>query len=201
MSRREQRRRGRSMAPRLFVFTEGKTELQYLGRFRGRGMPVSVILVQAGSTDVAGIMRYCRNELAVRGYGGVEGDRAFVVFDLDRNPRDRVEETDRGSGDVGMLMSNPSFEYWLLLHFENLSVRLEQEEMEERLGRHLGRRYAKGEDITRLISDGMVDRAIARAERRLPGGRCSIPGCLEVCPSTMVHLLVRELREMASSEL
>lgn len=42
------------MAPRLFIFTEGKSEVMYFSMFRRRGMPISVIPIQAGNTDIWG---------------------------------------------------------------------------------------------------------------------------------------------------
>ena len=197
MSRRE--RRARKMAPRWFVFTEGKSEVLYLSRFRARGMPVSVIPIQAGNTDIRGIADYCMRELELRGVGDVEGDRATIVFDRDRNTMDMIAEAERRCGDVGMLMSNPSYEHWLLLHFEDSTKPMDQREMEERLGRLLGRRYSKGEDLTRSITDGMIRDAIGRAERRLPKGSCTLEGCFGREPSTMLYVLVSELRGMSEA--
>ena len=73
-------RRTRSMAPRLFIFTEGKSEVMY---FR---MPISVIPIQAGNTDILGITEYCLRELRLRGFGDVDGDRDLHQHRVQEDP-------------------------------------------------------------------------------------------------------------------
>lgn len=79
-------RRTRSMAPRLFIFTEGKSEVMYFSMFRRRGMPISVIPIQAGNTDILGITEYCLRELRLRGFGDVDGDRDLHQHSVQEDP-------------------------------------------------------------------------------------------------------------------
>lgn len=72
-------------------------------------------------------------------------------------------------------------------------------EMEARLSRLLGRRYSKGEDLTRAITDGRIRDAIDRAERRLPRDSCTLEECFRREPSTMLHVLVSDLLEMSEA--
>ena len=185
------------MAPRLFIFTEGKSEVLYFEMFRRRGMPVSVIPIQAGNTDVIGITEYCLRELRLRGFGDVDGDRAAIVFDRDLNALESIRRARDIAGEVMLFMSNPSFEYWLLLHFRDVTRAMTQREMEDMLGDLLGQRYSKGADLTRRLPDSGIRDAIGRAERGLPIGSCDIETCFDRTPSTMLHILVSELADLA----
>lgn len=190
-------RRTRSMAPRLFIFTEGKSEVMYFSMFRRRGMPISVIPIQAGNTDILGITEYCLREPRLRGFGDVDGDRAAIVFDRDLNSLGSVDEARRKAGEVNLFMSNPSFEYWLILHFRDVTRAMTQDEMEELLGDILGHTYSKGADITRRFSASGIREAVGRAEMRLPRDSCTVEACYGTTPSTMLHVLVSELVDVS----
>lgn len=185
------------MAPRFFIFTEGKSEVLYFEMFRRRGMPVSVIPIQAGNTDIIGITEYCLNELRKRGFGEVSGDRAAIVFDRDRNKLEKILKAREMASEVRLFMSNPSLEYWLLLHFRDITKEMEQKDMEGLLGSLLGQKYSKGMDLTRRLPESGIHDAIRRAERRLPRDSCTVEACYVRTPSTMLHVLVSELAELA----
>lgn len=63
-----------------------------------------------------------------------------------------------------LAVSNPSFEYWLLLHFEDGTGIRSQRECKDRLRRHLPD-YDKGVDSSRLSAE-MIRLAVTRAKRR-----------------------------------
>ena len=181
------------MTPRFFVFTEGVTEKNYINGFRKRGMRMSVIGIQAGNTDPVGIVKYCLNELRQRGFGDVKGDDAAVVFDLDRNTLDKISEAEdlAATSGIRLFMSNPSFEFWLLLHFKDYRKCEDQNTMETELSRRIGHKYAKGEDPSSLITEDMVNSAISRSESILPDA--DLEACWKKCPSSMLHKLVAEI--------
>ncbi|MGN1045178.1 MAG: hypothetical protein ACI4Q9_04400 [Candidatus Methanomethylophilaceae archaeon] len=60
----------------------------------------------------------------------------------------------------------------------------------------LGRPYVKAKGIE--IEDGMVDRAMRGTRNPLPEGECDLIGCYRHNPSTMIHLLVEEIRKRMS---
>ncbi len=64
----------------------------------------------------------------------------------------------------GFALSNPKFEYWLLLHFEDGSGVISSRDCTERLKRWIPD-YDKGVD-TRKISLSQIDDAIRRAKKR-----------------------------------
>lgn len=184
------------MSPRLFIFTEGMSEVNYFEMFRKRGMRFSIITIKSADTDVEGIVRFCIRELRCRGFGEVRGDRAAIVFDVDRNTSERIMRAGQSAEDASMVMSNPSFEYWLLLHFTDSTKAMTQDDLEEALSGHLGRRYRKGEDYSRILTTDRVVLAVSRAEKRLPVSECTLEHCLRLYPSTMLHVLVSDLLNM-----
>ena len=61
-------------------------------------------------------------------------------------------------------LSNPNFEYWLLLHFENGARIASSRDCNDRLKRHLPR-YDKGIDAS-MITRERIEEAIRRAKLR-----------------------------------
>lgn len=67
-------------------------------------------------------------------------DEAWIVVDRDSWPRDQLDELadwEEKSPHHGLAVSNPNFEYWLLLHFENCQGAITAKECLKRLRTHL----------------------------------------------------------------
>jgi len=84
-------------------------------------------------------------------------------------------------------MSNPKFEYWLLLHFEDGSGVRSSGDCSERLKKYLPN-YNKGIDIKRITPERILE-AIYRAEKR------DSPPCMDWPRGvgTTVYRLVKSL--------
>ncbi len=94
-------------------------------------------------------------------------DEAWLVADRDQwdeNQLDQLYAWSTTQKNFGFALSNPKFEYWLLLHFEDASGISTSRECSERLKRHLPE-YDKGID-SRKITVEMITAAIRRAEQR-----------------------------------
>lgn len=94
-----------------------------------------------------------------------------------------------------MYISNPSYEYWLCLHFEKPRGITAQDDLESQISKNLGRKYRKGEDLSRNITEDMVTQAISRASSVLRDEEDHIRRCLGTLPSTTLHILVKNLRD------
>ena len=72
-----------------------------------------------------------------------------------------------GRNNISLLISNPSFEVWLLMHFKNVSSNVDQGDLENDLTAALGRKYEKKKGIrpTRKMISGAVDRAREKIPR------------------------------------
>lgn len=137
-----QRPRGERRYRRIFLIAaEGtKTEPQYFGMFNGQESVIWVKCIK-------------------------DSDEAWLVVDKDRwTDQDlaQLHEWSRSSTNFGLAVSNPKFEYWLLLHFENGSGVASAHDCSERLEKHIPD-YDKGIDA-RKIGQEMVNDAIKRAK-------------------------------------
>nr|VFJ70099.1 MAG: RloB-like protein [Candidatus Kentron sp. FW] len=89
-------------------------------------------------------------------------------------------------------MSNPQFEYWLLLHFEDGTGITNSRQCIDRLKRYLPG-YDKGIDARKITREG-IDGAIERARRRDNPPRADWPRDVG---TTTVYRLVENLRQGA----
>ena len=96
-----------------------------------------------------------------------EMDEAWLVVDKDQWSDDQLLELYQWANENiarGFALSNPNFEYWLLLHFEDGNRLASHQDCTNRLKRHLPE-YNK--DISsREMTRARVDDAIRRAKQR-----------------------------------
>lgn len=117
-------------------------------------------------------------------------DEAWLVVDKDSWTDPQLRELHQWSlkaGNFGFALSNPNFEYWLLLHFEEATGISSAHDCASRLRNHLPD-YDKGINARR-ISRAMIEEAISRASGR------DTPPC-EDWPhnvGTTVYRLVRKI--------
>ncbi len=94
-------------------------------------------------------------------------DEAWIVVDKDQWTDRQLAELQRwsqGADNRNLALSNPKFEYWLLLHFEDGAGISSSRECSRRLRRHLPD-YDKGVDRRKFTRD-KIDSAIERAQGR-----------------------------------
>lgn len=116
-------------------------------------------------------------------------DEIWLVIDRDQWPESQLEEVFTGCQSLGfkLAVSNPKFEFWLLLHFEDVSGIINSKECTERLRQHLPK-YEKGRlDVHKIIPK--IPEAIRRAERK------NRPSCKKwpITNGSTVYLLVEKL--------
>lgn len=118
-SRLSQERRFR----KLFVIaTEGeKTEPQYFGMFNNLCSVISIkCLTSSGDNSPDKVLKRMRKY--IRDFELMSTDEAWIVVDKDQWNDDQLSELYNwtlSSDNYGLALSNPKFEYWLLLHFED----------------------------------------------------------------------------------
>lgn len=94
-------------------------------------------------------------------------DEAWIVVDKDAWTEDQLRELllwAKKSENYGCALSNPNFEYWLLLHFEEGTGIKTRQECLTRLKRHLPN-YKKDIDRKKITQE-LITKAIARAKLR-----------------------------------
>lgn len=182
---------------RVLIVCEGaKTEPNYFNEIRilERLSSAHVVIIPSTlGTDPLNVVKSAIEEFEkTRAY-----DKVFVVFDRDDhltydNAIAKAEATDgklrndeKRAVPFKAIVSVPSFEFWLLLHFEDVQAWLHRDEVMRRLRQHIPN-YEKGMDNTFAVTRPSLEIATQRAARlkernsRRPGNE----------PYTDVHDLV-----------
>lgn len=146
----------------LVVCGAGKTEPVYLKQLNRHSANRQVsVTVTVREDDPKNIVQWVRRN-------SPDYDQVWCVTDVDEFDIDGALRAAAGSNNIELAISNPCFEYWLLLHFEDCRTPMTRcgEEVTPRL-----RRYVPTYDKTALrfadFADA-VDAAVARARRRCP---------------------------------
>ena len=165
--RRFRRATGRRRYRKLFVIaTEGiKTEPSYFAIFNDRSVVYVRWLRGNHGSSPAQVLQ--RMEQHLQTHQIAETDEAWLVVDKDQWSDEQLAELHRwsqGADNRGLALSNPRFEYWLLLHFEDGAGISSSQECSRRLRRHLPD-YDKSVDHRKFSRD-MIVKAVERAKAR-----------------------------------
>ncbi len=151
----------------ITIAVEGtKTEPQYFSMFNHPESIVSVKCLRStkdtGPAHVLARMTEHLKQQSLR-----KTDHAWLVIDKDNWPEEQLRILHRWSKqhpNYGLALSNPHFEYWLLLHFEEGNGVTTSQQCIHRLKKHLPD-YEKGIDL-RKFSPERVNLAIGRAKQK-----------------------------------
>lgn len=129
-------------------------------------------------------------------------DEVWIVIDTE-GPADRrrsgqvrqaIERVKKLGPRFHAAVSNPCFEYWLLLHFEDTAATFKDAAaVGERLRKHI-KNYKKNQSAFRETRDHVVT-AIARAEKRFAGKGHALHPC-DCHPCTQVYALMQSLLDV-----
>ncbi|MCE2448892.1 MAG: RloB domain-containing protein [Candidatus Latescibacteria bacterium] len=175
----------------FIVATEGdKTEPQYFAILNNQNSVIHVDCLKSkhrsSPPQVLNHMRDRLNQKILK-----NSDEAWLVVDKDQWTDEQLAQLHTWSQDADnydFALSNPKFEYWLLLHFEDGTNIGSSSECSDRLKKHLPD-YDKGLDIRKFTPD-MVEAAICRAKVR------DNPPCVDwprTFGSTTVYKLVENI--------
>ena len=151
---------------RFVISTEGKTELEYFGMLNRLCRNVTLCGIKPGTQSAP---RYVLKRM-----------KAFIKTDRDQSPEDQywlvtdknswnqqqlreLFNWSRSSENFGFSVSNPKFEYWLLLHFEDGHDVSSPAECSRRLKRYLPD-YDKSIDQAKFTLENIAQ-AVQRAKR------------------------------------
>lgn len=190
--RKIQRQLGERRYRKMFVLAvEGeKTEPQYFDIFNHN--PQSVIHVhclRGKKSAPHQVLKRMKKHLREEGFKS--GDEAWLVVDKDQWTDDQLNQLHmwaQESPNYGFALSNPKFEYWLLLHFEDGVGIISSQICTERLRKYLPD-YNKGIDA-RNITQNQIANAIRRARKQ------DDPPCTDwprTPGTTMVYRLVEKI--------
>ena len=178
---------------RLFVIAvEGtKTEPQYFALLSEQHSIVKIHCLKGSRSSPIGVLKRMQNYLKQESLQ--KSDEAWLVVDKDdwtENQLHQLLKWSKISDNYGMALSNPNFEYWMLLHFEDGHRIANGRECLIRLKKHLPD-YEKGVDHHKVRRE-MILKAIKRAKER------DKPPCTDwprKCGTTVYRLVENILRK------
>ena len=186
---------------KVVVACEGETEQRYFKMIRG-ALPRSsnlIFVIKPGETNPSSIVEaaHAEREKQKNGKGWGRGDTVWAVYDGEehyesdqKDWQNAIEFAKRQR--VELVISNPSFELWLLLHFQEQNAHIHRKNAIAKLQSYV-HSYAKG--VCPLLSkeqeEAAVTRANSLAERVMREGLEEFTN-----PSTGVARLVRHLRTL-----
>lgn len=177
---------------KLFVIAvEGiRTEPQYFSLFRQLSINVDIkTLEEKDRSSPEQVL--ARLESYLKKSALKKNDQAWLVVDKDSwtdNQLSKLVKWSRQNTNFGLALSNPKFEYWLLLHFEEPNSIKSPRDCNDKLKKHIPD-YNKSIN-PRKITRTMVESAIQRAKSRdISTSNSLIP----VFPGTTVYKLVEAI--------
>lgn len=168
ISRKPSKRRRR---PVIYIVCEGtETEPRYFRQFRTRYCNIDIYPISSQYRAADRLVEKVFSTLGRAQYFPDEGDQIWCVFDRDDNT-DRnlsIAEQEAKKHGFHIAFSNPSFEYWFLLHFTDYRTELNDCDAVIRQLQYSDRlpEYGKSGDIYSKIKFN-EKKAIERARHRL----------------------------------
>ncbi len=190
----------------VLIACEGKkTEPIYFAQL-GKHLGLHTIqVVQALGTDPMSIVTDAANRKRERARNAerstivTEYEQVWCVFDVDEHPALGSAIEKARDNDIRVALSNPCFEYWLLLHYVKFGrTNRSRQQIQSELRRWI-RGYEKGADYSALLFE-RIPNAISHAADILSSQwRVDATDTIrlrECNPSTSVHSLVAYLTAM-----
>lgn len=186
---------------RIIIFCEGKTEKYYFDYFaeiikKNKYTDVEVILETANG-NAQTVLCYANDFMAEE-----ENNRKYnaygkyLAFDCDDPPD--IQTVILSSKDYELLISNNLFETWLLMHFEEVDIKLSKRKIYRRLSDHLHSAYSKGHKgkTREIVQNGEIEKAIDNANalehKYVTQGKTVFTNIKEMNPYTSVHRLIEQ---------
>jgi hypothetical protein len=189
---------------RLLIVAEGEvTEPAYF-RDLGRRVrtQVEVLIIGAGAVpvtvvDIAVKMKTQAAQEAKRQKDDfIPYDEIWCVFDVDSHHKLAQAINRAKANNIGVALSNPSFELWILLHYQDQRAHIERDRLNTVCRKHIPN-YEKNPPCELLYP--RLDAALARAINLERWQKQS--GRPNENPSTDVHKLVSMIRKLAQQSV
>ncbi len=151
-------------------------------------------MLYSGDTDPLSLIEFAKKQISKYELNLKGGDAIWCVFDCNGNNDKIISTACKNAGhNVKIILSNPSFELWFLLHFECYSTKITNSDLINRLEKHLPD-YEKNKDYYDLLKnkrENAVDNAKRLNELHQINGINLIS--VDSNPSTQVFTIVEEI--------
>lgn len=186
---------------RIIIFCEGKTEKYYFDYFaeiikKSKYTDVEVVLETANG-NAQTVLNYAKSFMSDEVHNRKFGTYGkYLAFDCD-DPQN-IQSVVQAANEYELLISNHLFETWLLMHFEDVEVKLSKREIYRRLSEHLHSSYSKGHKgkTREIVQNGDIEKAIDNAktleQRYVAEGKSVFTSIKDMNPYTSVHKLIEQ---------
>ena len=161
----------RKRNPVVYLICEGsETEIRYFKKFRSRECNIDIVPIPSQYKSADKLVQKARATIGYSPYYPDEGDMIWCVFDRDDNTNAMLSKAKQVAIKEGyqIAFSNPSFEVWFLLHFNNQTTPVEKCEAAIKLLKKKGRleQYEKNKEVYEQLKP-LQEAAIDRAKKRV----------------------------------
>lgn len=196
--RNKQRRKAK---PVYLVIAEGKnkTETIYLSHFQSQGAEYSLRFAKAGTkTDAESLYKAMELKWKELELSEEKGDIGFIILDIDNDPQkaEKVRSLIKSNRNpsIRFVVSNPTFEIWLLFHFKYTTKQFENgNEVIRELRKHI-LNYEKTLDCFEICKEKQTEAINNAAKVEKHFENCDWPSA-KCNPRTDVGGLVKLLAE------
>ena len=161
--------RKRQINPLILIYSNGETEINYLmlkkNDLKG-SRNIRIEPVFCNRKTAVNLVDYAKRHIKARNYDRNDEDRVFLVMDMDdASDEDIKSAMKKMPVNMKLIISNPDFEFWFLLHYRYCQDSLACREPIEKL-RHYERDYDKP-DVDKIYKSLRMkeEDALKNAER------------------------------------
>ena len=161
----------RKRNPVVYLICEGsETEIRYFKKFRSRECNIDIVPIPSQYKSADKLVQKARATIGYSPYYPDGVDMIWWVFDRDDNTNAMLSKAKQVAIKEGyqIAFSNPSFEVWFLLHFNNQTTPVENCETAIKLLKKKGRleQYEKNKEVYEQLKP-LQEAAIDRAKKRV----------------------------------
>ncbi|HON44452.1 MAG TPA: RloB family protein [Planctomycetota bacterium] len=183
---------------KIFILAvEGsKTEQEYFEIFNDKKSLIKIDCLKSNK-ESSPLQVLARMKKRLKKEDLKKSDEAWLVVDKDQWTDEQLSQLyqwSKQSDNYGFALSNPKFEFWLLLHFEDGKKVCDSKSCSQKLKLHLPN-YNKSIDMNK-ISEIMIDKAIQRAKQRDTPPCCDWPHTI----GTTVYKLVENILKSCKNQ-
>jgi len=149
----------------LWIFCEGETEKYYFQKLKAEERIGRVNVKSTKKTGSKNIVKYATT-FTKHNNDFSKGDTVFCVFDRDKNTNKQLKEAKREAERHGIkiIFSNPSFEFWLLIHYQLHTTSCENDDILTKLKKFIPD-YHKADPELYLITRNNIETAKTNSQK------------------------------------
>jgi len=193
----------REPAKNILIAAEGPTEVKYFKGLAERNINLRITAVSDTKTKPYQIVDYCKVKMKEYGIDLKRGDVAFSVFDVDNNSLEDIIRAVKKAEEcgIGIVISNPCFEIWPLLHFREHRIPLiDKNRIHEEL-RTCGIDFHKNTDYRDILTP-LRSAAVSNSKRIAEKLELETPyHFFNTVHSTNVHKVIELIDEMKRKDV